>query len=384
MMEQQGRSPVLVVVELTGGNDFMNTIVPYTNGVYYDSRPNIGLNEEQVLPLSGSIGLHPSAGPLKELYDEGKMAVVQGVGYPQSSRSHFRAMYDLHTCEPEKTATDGWLAKVVRELDPKQENVLTGVNFGVGLPQAMVAPGVAVTSVSDLDNYGVMTFISEQQERLELLERFKRIYAPAIGTGPVMDYLSQTAEVVMRSTDLLKKAPATYESTVEYAANPIARTLRDVARVHLVNLGTRVFYTRHGGYDTHAQQVLTHERLLGELSTAVMDFYQDLKNHDAEDDIMILVVTEFGRRVKDNGGGTDHGSAGGAFVIGNRVNGGLYSEYPSLDPNDWAHGEDLGHTFDFRGLYSSVLEQWVGLDAAPIVGGTYEQIQVSAKRTSAT
>ncbi|HZQ38562.1 MAG TPA: DUF1501 domain-containing protein, partial [Dehalococcoidia bacterium] len=179
---------------------------------------------------------------------------------------------------------------------------------------------------------------------------------------------------VLTGADLLKQAPEKYQSTVQYADNPLAKSLRDVARVHLAGLGTRVFYTQHGGYDSHATQLATHPKLLGDMSAAVADFFQDLEEHDAADNVVMLVFTEFGRRIRDNGSGTDHGSGGGAYIIGKPVQGGLYGEYPSLDPSQQLNGEDLRHHVDFRGVYATVLEQWLGLDANPIVGGTYEQL----------
>ena len=370
-----GREPVLVVVQLSGGNDFMNTLVPFTEGVYYDNRPLVNIPEDRVLPIDDRLGFHPSAGPLEELFRAGKVSVVQGIGYENSSRSHFRAMDIWHTCEPDEIATEGWLAKVIRELDPEGSNPLTGVSFGRGLPRAMAAPGVTATSVDNLDNYGLMNSLEVQQQREQDLEIFKRMYTPAIGTGPVMDYLGHTGQGVLRGADLLKEAPRRYSSSVQYADNPIAKGLRDVARVHTANLGTRVFYTQHGGYDHHAQEVPTHARLLGELSGALDAFLRDLREHDAANNVAVLVFTEFGRRIKDNGSGTDHGSGGGAWIIGERVRGGLYAEYPSLAPADWLYGEDLRHTIDFRGVYGTLLEQWLGLDPVPIVGGVYEQIR---------
>lgn len=374
-MAGSAQAPVLVVVQLSGGNDFMNTIIPYTNGIYHDSRPIVGIAAEQVLPLNATLGFNPHAAPLKDLYDAGKMAIVQGIGYPNSNRSHFRGMDIWHTCEPHRIVTEGWLGKAIRDLDPQHENVLTGVSFGRGLPRAVVAPGVPVTSVGDLDTYGVMTGISDVQQRQEALELFQQMYAPALGLGAVSDYLSHTGTDVLRGADMLKQAPARYSSTVQYPDNPIAKSLRDVARVHLANLGTRIFYTQHGGYDTHATEVPTHPRLLREVSGALKAFMQDLEEHQAADEVVVLVFTEFGRRIRDNGSGTDHGSGGGAFLIGTRVAGGLYAEYPSLNPAEQLYGEDLKHTFDFRGLYATLLEQWLGLEAAPIVGGTYEQLQ---------
>lgn len=373
-MPISAKPPVLVVLQLSGGNDFMNTVVPYTNGHYYDNRKTLVVREDEALPIDDTLGLHPMAGTLKEMYDRGKVAVVQGVGYPNSSRSHFRAMDIWHTCEPEKVASEGWLGKAIRDLDPEGVNPLTAVHIGRALPRALSAPGVPVTSVSDLDNYGLLTGISDVDQRRAALEIFKRIYTPAIGSGLVMDYLAQTGSDVLRGAERLKEAPAKYSSTVTYPDNPIAKSLRDVARVHLAGLGSRILYTAQGGYDTHANQGPTHPKLLGELSSGIGAFFADLDEHGAGDEVVMLVFTEFGRRIKDNGSGTDHGSGGGAFIIGNPVKGGLYAEYPSLEPSQWLNGEDLRPTIDFRGVYATVLEQWLGLDAPPIVGGTYEQI----------
>lgn len=313
-MAKNGKSPTLVVVQLSGGNDFMNTVIPYSNGLYYDNRKTIGVPEESVLRINDAVGFNPNAAPLKELYDLGRMAIIQGVGYANSSRSHFRSMDIWHTCDPDKIATEGWLGKVVRRLDPEKSNPLTAVSIGRGLPRALSAQEVPVTSVADLDNYGLMSGFSAEQQRADALDLFKRIYTPAIGTAAVTDYLARTGIDVLRGAEMLKKAPAMYSSNVEYADNPIAKSLRDVARVHLADLGTRIFYTQHGGYDTHANEAPTHPKLLTDLSRAIADFYRDLEEHDAADNVVILVFTEFGRRVQDNGSGTDHGAGGGAVL----------------------------------------------------------------------
>ena len=374
-MAGNGKPPVLVVVQLSGGNDFMHTLIPYTSPVYYDNRQLVRIPQDKVLPINDELGFNPNFAPVKELYDEGKVAIVQGIGYPNSNRSHFRGMDIWHTCEPDKVVMEGWLGKTIKELDPNGEDELTGINFGVGLPRAMAMPGVPVTSVSDLDSYGLMTGISDVEQRDEALQIFKDMYGQAIGTGPVMEYLARTGMDVLKGADRLKEAPARYSSDVEYASNPISKSLRDIARVHVADLGTRIFYTQHGGYDTHANENPTHPKLLRDLSTGIRDFFDDLREHDASDNVAMLVFTEFGRRVRDNGSGTDHGSGGGAFIIGDPVNGGLYSTYPRLDSKYWAKGEDLEHTIDFRGIYATMIDQWMGLDAQPIVGGTYEQVQ---------
>ena len=366
----------IVVVQLTGGNDFMDTIIPYTNGIYYDCRPTLSISQDDVLPIDETLAFHPDARSLKNLFDDGKVAVIQGVGYENSSRSHFRAMDIMHTCEPDKVGTQGWLGRTIQEIDPHQENVLTGVNIGRGLPRAMALSGVPVTSIGDLDNYGLMTSVDNTKWRTAILDNFKDIYTQAIGTGPVSDFLGRTGNDILRSADLLKDVPSNYESTVEYAENSIAKSLRDVARIHTANMGTKVFYVQHGGYDTHADQGPNHPRLLTELTDALSDFMDDLREHNASETISILVFTEFGRRMRDNGSGTDHGAGGGAFLIGDTVKGGLYGDYPSLEPSEWQDGENLKFNVDFRSVYATALEQWLGMESQPMVFGTYEQLKV--------
>jgi uncharacterized protein (DUF1501 family) len=338
--------PVLVVVQLSGGNDFMNTVIPITDGIYHDSRPSLGVKEQDALPLNDQLAWNPVAAPLKELYDQGNVAIIQGIGYENHNRSHFRGMDIWHTCEPDKIVTEGWLGKTIRELNPSGDNVVTGISFGKGLPRAMVSPGVPVTSVSDLDSFGVMSTITADQQREEALGVFKRMYTPAVGSGIVADYLSHTGTNALASAQILGSVPGKYRSTVEYASNSIAKSLRAV-----------------------------HPKLLNELTTAIMDFFQDLRDHNASEEVVMLVFSEFGRRIKDNGSGTDHGSGGGAFLIGDRVRGGLYGQYPSLEYAQLANGEDLGYNIDFRSVYSTLLDQWLGVDANPIVNGSYEQLK---------
>jgi len=373
-MSKNGTKNHLVVLQLTGGNDFMNTIVPYTNGHYYDARKKVVLTQEQVLPINDDLAINANAAPFKRLYDEGKMAIIQGIGYPNSNRSHFRGMDIWHTAEPDRVGTEGWLAQAVQVLDPDAENVLTGVNIGQGLPRAMAKTGVPVTSIGDLEGYGVMNRMEKQSLRDKSIEAFKSIYGQAIGTGAVAEYIGKTGLDVLEGADMLSEVAGNYKYTVEYADNAIAKNLRDVARIHLAGLGTKIFYTAHGGYDTHANEMPNHPKLMADLSGAIADFLDDLNEHDAGDNVTILVFTEFGRRMRDNGSGTDHGTGGGAYMFGNTINGGLYSEYPSLDPKEWEHGEDLKHTIDFRGVYGTVLEQWLGVEASPIVKGNFEQI----------
>ena len=376
-MTSNKKDPVLVILQLTGGNDYLNTLIPYTDPLYRENRPAVGIADEDIIPLDDELGLHPQMGPIKELWDQGMVAFIHGVGYENSPRSHFRSMDIWHTCEPDKVGTEGWLGKATRDLDPNKENVLTAVNIGTGLPRALALPGVSVASVSGLASYGILTAL-EEQERERALERFARMYAPAVGTGYVMDYLKQTGLDALKGADILSTASGKYSSTVEYAATPIARQLRDIAQVHLAGFGTRIFYTQHGTFDTHGTQLAAHAKLWNAVSDGVSDFFQDLKEHDAADNVVMFMFTEFGRRVRENSSGTDHGAAGLAIAVGEPVKGGYHSEYPSMKPEDMQFG-DLVPNIDFRGLYSTLLEDWIGLDAKPIVGGSFEKVDFIKK-----
>ncbi|MDA0263276.1 MAG: DUF1501 domain-containing protein [Chloroflexi bacterium] len=374
-MTSTKKDPVLVVLQLAGGNDAMNTVVPHGNPRYYDHRKNVVVPQDQVLDLNGEVGFNPNMGPMKKLYDEGNLAVIQGVGYPTGSRSHFRSMDIWHTCEPTKVGDEGWLGRVIRDLDPQGENVLTGVNFGRGLPRALVTPGVPVASVGNLETYGVLTGIDDVDQRLKALDVFSKVYSPMIGTGPVMDYLAQTGLDALKGADILSAAPDMYSSSVEYGSDTVSQYMRNIVQTHLAGFGTRVLYTTapFNSFDTHAGQMAAHTRLWSETSRAIGDFYDDLQEHNAGENVMLLVFTEFGRRVKDNGSGTDHGAGGHCFVIGDQVKGGLYGEYPSLEENKLDEG-DLQFSTDFRSVYSTILEKWMGVDAKPIVNGEFEQL----------
>ncbi|GIT69488.1 MAG: hypothetical protein Ct9H300mP27_05920 [Chloroflexota bacterium] len=372
-MTSTKRDPILVVIQLTGGNDSLNTLIPYGNSLYYENRNTVAIPQDEVIAIDDNFGFNPAMRPIKDLYDQGKVALIQGVGYPNPNGSHFRSMDIWHTCEPDKQGSEGWLGRVIRDIDPNGENVLTGVNFGRGLPRALAVPGVPVASVAVLETYGVLTGISEEPDRTDALDVFARMYAPTIGSGPVMDYLGQTGLDALRGADILKTAPDRYVSSIEYADNAISKNLQGISKVLNANLGTRIFYTQHGGYDTHANQGPVHPKLWTELSQAISDFYADLAEHDVSEDVLMFVFTEFGRRVKDNGSGTDHGSGGLAFAIGDPVKGGMYSEYPSLKEGDLLEG-DLQFNIDYRGVYGSMIENWLHLDPIPVVGGNFEQL----------
>ena len=382
-MTSKDKPPVLVVLQLTGGNDYLNTVIPYTDQNYYDSRQSLRIDEDSSLKLDDQMALHPTMEPMRQIYQRGDMAVIHGVGYENSPRSHFRSMDIWHTCEPDIIGTEGWLGRAVRDLDPTGENPVTGVNIGQGLPRAMLAPGVSVASVADLSTYGLLTGIQRDDLRTRMLQRFVNMYGQAIGTGPVQDYLGQTGLDALKGAGILKEGLSRYTSGVEYADNPIAKSLRDVAMIHTADVGTRVFYTQHGSFDTHASQAPTFDNLWTDVSGAISDFWDDLREHDADDNVIMFLFSEFGRRVRDNGSGTDHGAAGACFAIGPAVEGGMHGEYPDTRAEALDQG-DLVPNQDFRGVYSTILEDWLDLDPVPIVNGHFEQPGFVGTSTAST
>ena len=371
-MASTKKDPVIVVLQLTGGNDYLNTVIPYNDPHYRDNRPAVGVAEDRILKINDNVGFHPGMAPMQRLYDQGKVAIINGVGYANSPRSHFRSMDIWHTCEPDKLGTEGWLGRVTKDLDPNKENVVTTVSFGTSLPRALALPGVPVACVDDLDTFGMLPTISETEQRTKILDRFTRLYSPTIGSGFVMDYLGQTGLDSLKAADILKVAPGKYNSTVEYPDTPLARKLRGIAQVHMADLGTRILYCDHGSFDSHSNQVGMHDKLWHDVSSAVESFFDDLRENNAGENVIMLLFSEFGRRVHDNGSGTDHGAAGAAFVIGEGVKGGEYGEYPSTNTEDLEQGDLVPNT-DFRSVYTTIAENWMGLDANPLVGGTFEK-----------
>ena len=377
-MASNGHDKNLVVVQLSGGNDYLNTVIPYNDGGYYDYRPTVRIEQDRVLPLDDAHAFNPDMAPIKSLWDEKKVAVINGIGYPNPNRSHFRSMDIWHTAEPDDIGTEGWLGRAIREIDPEGENVLTGVNFGRGLPRALGCRGVPVASVGNLETYGLFPDVQDERLRKHALEAFAKMYGGDKGKDAVMDFLGQTGSDALKGADILRTAPAQYTSSVEYADNPIAQSLKGAAKVMFADLGTRIYYTQHGSFDTHSGELASHAKLWQDVSGAVSDFMDDLKEHGREDEAIVFIFSEFGRRIKDNGSGTDHGSGGVAFVVGGQVDGGLYGQYPSLRAEDQLEG-DLRFNNDFRSTYSTILEQWLSLDAEPIVNGRFEQIDFLRK-----
>ena len=376
------KDPTLAVVFLSGGNDVLNTLIPFNDPNYHDRRPNVRVPEDQMVPFTDDLAFHPAFAPMKKFWDEGKMAIILGTGYPHGTMSHFRSADIWATCEPVELLMDGWLGRAIQALDPNVENVLTGVNFGRGLPRAMAKEGVPVASVGDLSMYGLMTDFEKEEERKEALDLFGRMYAPRVGTGAVDGFIRSLGTAALQGADILATAPSKYQSDVEYEVGNVGEYLKDMVQVHNAGFGTKIMFTQspYNQWDTHANQLGAnllargHGALLANQANNTDAFITDLRNLDISDNVTTLIYSEFGRRAQDNGSGTDHGAGGAAFVIGEHVKGGIYGEYPSLKMDELDDDGNLAWAIDFRSIYATLLERWLGLDAKPIVGGAYEQL----------
>ena len=377
-MPNNGKKRALVVLQLIGANDPLNTVVPYSDGLYYDNRPTVAVPADQVLPIDDNFGFNPNMGPIKSLWDQGKVAVINGIGYSNPNRSHFRSMDIWHTAEPDKISTEGWLGRAIRDLDPTGDNVLTGVNFGRGLPRSLGCRGVPVASVGNLETYGLFPDVEDDLKKGYALEAFAQMYGSSQGWDPVIDSLGQTGRDALKGADILRTAPAQYSSTIEYGPSAIAQSMKNICQVMFADLGTQIYYASYGSFDTHGDELAVHGKLWQDVGGAVADCYADLEEHGWQDDALIFVWTEFGRRIKDNGSGTDHGAGGLALLIGGSVNGGMYGQYPSLKEAEQLDG-DLKANNDYRSTYATIVDRWMGLDAPSIVNGQFEQFDFIGK-----
>ena len=312
---------------------------------------------------------------MKDLYEAGDLAIIHGVGYENPSRSHFRSMDIWHTCEPLALAEEGWIGRSEREIDPGGENPVGIVSVGYGLPRALVAPGVPVASVTDLETFGLYTDAQHLERRDAILELFQEMYSPAIGsgvTGEVMSYLGQTGRDALKSADILKDAAPHYRSNVEYGSDNLGQSLRTIATVHAADLGVRFFYATHGGFDTHASQTSMHSNLWTQVSRGVADFWDDSGRSGGigqRRDAALLRVRPPGegersrdrpwvgrrrvcRRAKRQGRDV--------FGVPEQEPRGACRRRPGPDPR-------------FSSVYSELLEDWMGLDAGPIVNGSFEK-----------
>jgi uncharacterized protein (DUF1501 family) len=362
----------LVMIQLGGGDDGLNFLAPYGDGTYYDLRPKVAIEQANVLPLNDQFGLHPSLKAFKRLHDEGKLALIQGVGYPNPSRSHFRSMDIWHTARPDANGDQGWLGAFMSEVYKVGESPFQCVNVGNSIPKALLTPNVPTAAVQDANTFQFLTDRRLPTMKDPLLKTFGQVYAKPGKKLPTLDLVAQGWDTTSRGVEVLASSAEQYHAAVPYPQYPFAKALQNVAQMIAANLGTRVFYVSIGGFDTHSNQKPTHATLLTQLSEGLAAFQQDLERMGKADGVLTLGFSEFGRRVRENGsGGTDHGAAGPMFAIGTGVKAGLYGAAPSLTDLDQG---DLRYTVDFRSVYATVLENWFVVPSQAILGGTFERI----------
>src|SRR5579859_5325969 len=390
---------ILVVLQMAGGNDGINTVVPYTNDYYRNARPKLGLTEQQVLNLDGEIGFHNALTGFKNLYDAGHLAVVQGVGYPNPNRSHFRSTEIWQTASDSARAEQyGWLGRYFDNAcagcDPT-----VGVSIGRQAPQAFAAKNPTSVSLENPENY---RFISSDRETGKLSEQsFRKLNEPdgdggagmapesaevnsgaSIGaihgaarpSGSALDFLERTALDAQVSSDKIRAISGKTTTKSGYPQSQLGNSLKLVVRLIAGGLPTRVFYVSQGGYDTHVNQLNAHQRLLKDLGDSVKAFVDDLKGQGNLSRVLVMTFSEFGRRVAENANsGTDHGAAAPMFIVGEKVKAGLMGQAPSLAPGDLFEG-DIKYNVDFRRVYAGVLEGWLKTASAPVLGRKFEPL----------
>jgi uncharacterized protein (DUF1501 family) len=364
---------VLVVINFQGGNDGLNTVVPFGLPDYYRMRPSLAIPQGDVLRIDDTVGLNPVLAPFKKMYDSGAVAIVQGVGYPDPDHSHFRSTEIWQTAAPRTYETTGWLGRYLDGAGLPKDNLFNAVALNNVLPEALVAKSTDVPAVDALRGYGLRSDRSSSDR--EAFHEFVRDT-----TVPFQSpYLSAVAEIedhAQRGAEELPKLVADYKADVTYPATPLGRSLALAAQIIGSKLGTRVLYVQHGSFDTHVTQKATQDRLLGEFANAIAAFYGDLAAHGNDKRVMTMTFSEFGRRVAENASrGTDHGEAAPVFLIGGGVKGGLYGSHPDLGRlNDG----NLAFSTDFRSVYATVIQRWLGRPSEAIVGGTFPTLTAIA------
>ncbi len=369
---------VLVVVQLTGGNDGLNTVVPYTDPLYKKYRPTLALSRDQVARLDDSIGLHNSLAPLAELHKEGFGCVVQNVGYPNPSQSHFEAM---DTWQTGSTATplpsDGWLGRAMHQAPLTGFHLVSDQNDAA--PLALAGAPVRAASLTKLSDYQlhVSAATTQDRKRQEALMQstLPMASAPSAGKPGLLDFVRKTATDTYATSDRIKAIGQAYESTVPYHPTPLGEQFKLAAQLIQAGVSARLLYISQFGYDTHVGQggeYGNHAILLNNLASSLAAFLNDLKKRQVLDRVCVLVFSEFGRRVAENGGaGTDHGAAAPVLLYGGKLQGGILGSAPNLEKlNDG----NLVHQIDFRQIYASILNDWLRVDAQRVLGQKFEPL----------
>jgi len=365
--------PILVVVQMGGGNDGLNTIVPFVHDEYYRARPHLAVPQNQLLRLNDEVGLNPELKPLKELFDDGQLGIIQGVGYPNPNRSHFRSMEIWHTADPTGTGPKtGWLGRMFDSECPDCGET-AGITLSPEMPLAMQGTGGRVVAMDNPARFGFHPVPGAGAQEVEALHALLR---PVAGEEPMVDFLTHTEmNALVAASDVGKIASKiATDAGAGYPKDPFSQKLRIVAELIAAGSPTRVYYVGLGGFDTHAAQAGRQDRLLATLGAGLGAFAGDLKDKGLQERVLTMTFSEFGRRVAENdAAGTDHGTAAPMFLMGGPVTPGVHGAHPSLTDLDMG---DLKFGTDFRSVYATVLEQWLGVKSDAILNGRFQTLDI--------
>jgi uncharacterized protein (DUF1501 family) len=368
------RNRALIIVQMAGGNDGLNTIVPANDDHYYEVRPTVNVLPENALAINRDVGFNPDLTAFKELWDEGVLSVVEGVGYPRPQYSHFHSMDIWQTANPGTSdGFEGWAGKYLEGISLKQEKGIRSLAVGRRMPRALASYKISVPVVKNAKTYRLANASGKPRaDKEQRTQALMRLYQAGTAERSFGEYMDTTLRAFESSSHLIRTAHEQYASTVAYPDTRLGEDMKIVAEAILGDVGISVAHVRIGGFDTHATQLPRHGVLLRETADAMLAFYRDMKAHGRDQDVVLMTWSEFGRRVTENGsGGTDHGSAGPMFVLGTPVMGGLYGERPSL--TDLVKN-NFKYTTDFRQVYATMVEDWLGAPAEVVLGERFEKI----------
>jgi uncharacterized protein (DUF1501 family) len=373
------KDTILVVVQLTGGNDGLNTVIPFTDPEYAKLRPTLKIGKDQVRKLNDSLGVHPAMEGMGKLFDDGSMAVIQGVGYPNPSQSHFRSMDIWQAASTAATLSEGWLGKTLKHTPASPAFHVAYANETA--PLALAGAPAKVPSIASLADFQLKVAAasgSDHRKQTAIIEGAANM--PNLSTqteNNLLDFVSRTATNTYASSRRLQEIGKNYRPKEAYPQTALAERLKLAAQLIDGGLGARVFYVSIDGFDTHAGQGATngpHANLWREVSGAITAFYKDMAARGHKDRVCVMTFSEFGRRAKENGSrGTDHGSAAPMFLVGGKVKGGIVGEHPSLTKLEMGN---LKHSTDFREVYAAVLDRWLGVPSQDVLGGEFKATSV--------
>ncbi len=368
---------ILVLIELGGGNDGLNTVVPYLDPAYQKLRPTIGIKKGDIVPIDANLGLHPRLKPFMEMYEKGQLAVVAGVGYPNPNYSHFESMDIWQLADPahEMKERVGWLARYFDEDGHLKTNPLSGLTLTGALPLAFSSEDVAASVFTEGQDDPFTSNNRDKEYQARLAAR-RALYSQGTIADSHVDFIRKVGGHAYTNTTQIREALAKYDKranrSARYPDTGLSRSLQSVSKLIVGGLCTRVYYVGIGGFDTHANQPGQHANLLGDIAESVTAFFKDLEAQGRANDVALMTFSEFGRRANENGSqGTDHGTASVMFVAGGAIKGGVHGAHPSL--TDLKDG-DMKFTTDFRRVYSNLLDGWMGADSQKILAGKFEPI----------